>query len=72
MLTRNREKKLVTIKNFAIGGLAGCIATAITIPVDYIKVHRQVMGETGLGKQSTLQFAKQTLREKEPGSSTKG
>lgn len=63
MLTNYREKKLVTLKNFAIGGIAGCIATTAILPIDYVKVHRQVMGETGT-KQSAIEFAKVTLRNK--------
>jgi solute carrier family 25 oxoglutarate transporter 11 len=64
MKTTTKEKKLATIKNFAIGGLAGCIATTAILPIDYIKVHRQVMGETGVGKMSTVEFAKLTLKQK--------
>lgn len=50
--------------NFAIGGISGIFATSVIMPMDYIKVHRQVMGETGVGQLGAVDFAKMTFRNK--------
>lgn len=39
-------------------------ATSVIMPMDYIKVHRQIMGETGVGNIGAIDFAKITLRNK--------
>jgi solute carrier family 25 oxoglutarate transporter 11 len=52
--------------NFAIGGASGMIATSVIMPKDYIKVHRQIMGETGVGRLTAVEFTKATLKNKGP------
>jgi solute carrier family 25 oxoglutarate transporter 11 len=54
------------VLNFAIGGVSGMFATSVIMPMDYIKVHRQIMGETGVGKVTAVEFAKTTLKNKGP------
>jgi solute carrier family 25 (mitochondrial oxoglutarate transporter), member 11 len=39
-------KYVEEIRNFAIGGTSGIVATTATLPIDYIKVHMQCLSET--------------------------
>lgn len=61
----HQTKYVEEIRNFAIGGTAGIIATTATLPIDYIKVHIQCLAEGSRGtRPSPLSFAKQTLKTK--------
>jgi solute carrier family 25 (mitochondrial oxoglutarate transporter), member 11 len=53
------------IKNFLIGGFSGMIATTVILPIDYIKVQLQVLGEGTRGATvSPLTLAKTIYVEK--------
>jgi solute carrier family 25 oxoglutarate transporter 11 len=47
--------------NFAIGGLAGCFATCVIQPVDYIKVQIQIRSEMGGKGLSPFAILKETI-----------
>lgn len=61
-----RKSSLIEeLKNFSIGGTAGIIATITILPIDYVKVHLQLMSEGTREKSLTgIQFAKETLKTK--------
>jgi len=61
MLIKCRDLKLSKIKNYAIGGLSSSITSTCILPIDYLKVPRQMLMETGF-KQSALMYTKNTFK----------
>lgn len=59
MTEKAKGKKFDTIKNFAIGGLSGMIATSCIQPIDMIKVRIQLRGEAKSGNLSPFSVAKE-------------
>ena len=61
----HHSKYVEEAKNFMIGGLAGIIATTVTLPMDYVKVHIQCLCEGGrTPRPSGLKFALETFSKK--------
>jgi len=61
----HHTKYVEELKNFAIGGTAGIVATVAILPIDYIKVHIQCLSEGKSNvKISALSFAKEIYHQK--------
>jgi solute carrier family 25 (mitochondrial oxoglutarate transporter), member 11 len=61
----HKTKYVEELKNFAIGGAAGIIATTAILPVDYIKVHIQIQAEGRSNSRiSPLAFTREIYRTK--------
>lgn len=61
----HHTKYVEEIKNFAIGGMAGIIATVAILPVDYIKVHVQCLSEGKANANiSAISFAREIIKQK--------
>lgn len=58
-MTTKKSSSLDTIKNFAIGGLSGMIATSCIQPIDMIKVRLQLRGEAKSGNLSPFSVARE-------------
>jgi solute carrier family 25 oxoglutarate transporter 11 len=59
MSTGKQASSLDTIKNFAIGGMSGMIATSCIQPIDMVKVRLQLRGEAKSGNLSPFSVAKE-------------
>eukprot|EP00389_Voromonas_pontica_P003525 GDKH01005197.1.p1 GENE.GDKH01005197.1~~GDKH01005197.1.p1 ORF type:complete len:305 (+),score=98.62 GDKH01005197.1:153-1067(+) len=55
-----RPAWLKTVQPFAVGGLAGCVATSCVQPIDMVKVRIQLAGESG-GSKNPIVVAKDII-----------